>query len=63
MPPFQMDCEDSDFRAQLSAEQLDALERQQRAVEPVEQESRAQRAPVRMVGADRPRIERGRRVD
>jgi hypothetical protein len=55
---FDDDVRDDDFRAELSTEQLDALERRQRqaATAPING------APLRLVGVDRARLEQLREV-
>jgi len=58
--PFDLDLIDEDWRAELSPEQLEALERRRRDMEPAQRVS--ERAPVRLVGADRPRLARGGHV-
>lgn len=60
--PFDLDVQDADWRAELSHEQLDALEKRgHREVEPVAPVMvvTAPRVAVRLVGADRGRLKRG----
>lgn len=63
--PFDMDVLDADWRAELSEEQLDALERRQAS--PTEEPptgTRVLRVAVRRVGAERARlVSRGARVE
>lgn len=62
---FDEDVRAKSFRADLSPEQLDALERRERQCEQQQQQRTpaAERSKIRMVGADRGRVTGGIRVD
>ena len=58
--PFDIDCDDADYRAHFSPEQLDALERRRQPALPASPVSLAPKPVVRLVGADRARLEQRR---